>query len=69
MPYLDLCVYPPNSKHTGNVESTIDFERLSVCSMESVHVPASRPLPQVCCVNNMIYTNVLTLMLEYPGSL
>ncbi|XP_060578073.1 pleckstrin homology domain-containing family M member 2-like isoform X2 [Ruditapes philippinarum] len=46
MPYLDLCVYPPNSKHTSNVESTIDFERLSVCSMESVHVPASRPLPQ-----------------------
>ncbi|XP_053379743.1 pleckstrin homology domain-containing family M member 2-like isoform X2 [Mercenaria mercenaria] len=46
MPYLDLCVYPPNSKHTSNVESTVDFDRLSVCSMESVHIHASRPLPQ-----------------------
>ncbi|KAL4221681.1 RUN [Mactra antiquata] len=45
MPYLDLCVYPPKSKQLTNRESTIDFDSLSVCSMESVYVP-SKPLPQ-----------------------
>ncbi|XP_052821239.1 pleckstrin homology domain-containing family M member 2-like isoform X2 [Mya arenaria] len=45
VPYLDLCIYPPKSSQTTNVEATVDFDRLSICSMESVHLP-TRPLPQ-----------------------
>jgi len=52
-PYLDLCVYPPKSSRGsgGNMEATMDFDRLSVCSMESVHLPP-RPLPQVGAVTD-----------------
>lgn len=47
VPYLDLCVYPPkSSRHNMSVEGTVEFDKLSICSMESVHIP-SRPLPQV----------------------
>ncbi|XP_052213431.1 pleckstrin homology domain-containing family M member 2-like [Dreissena polymorpha] len=44
VPYLDLCIYPPKSSR-NNIEASMDFDRLSICSMESVHVP-NKPLPQ-----------------------
>ena len=47
MPYLDLCVYPPNVKNKASMEAKVEFDKLSICSMESIHPGSSRPLPQV----------------------
>ena len=49
VPYLDLCVYPPDSQRhrAGTLEAAVQFDKLSLCSMDSVCVAPSRPLAQV----------------------
>ena len=49
VPYLDLCVYPPDSRRhrAGTLEAAMEFDKLSLCSMDSVCVATSRPLAQV----------------------